>query len=220
MLVDLYMLPSILSFTFLQFSFSVKYTLLTILIQNFVSLIYFIVFSYQCGIFISFLFLIFLLFDRTIIWSSLYSATYAFSLSYLNRYVERLLDRISNGKLPEDRRNAITELQAVVSESQAFQLAFGAMGTSCHLNSFSFFPSCLILICLIRLCRSSYDAKRFEGRTWWCWDGDRTFFPVMSTFPSCLLFNCFCCFFLVLKVLDHEVHFCKEDNIRKRKKIK
>ncbi|TKY50480.1 Golgin candidate 6 [Spatholobus suberectus] len=43
-------------------------------------------------------------------------------------YVERLLDRISNGKLPEDRRNAITELQAVVSESQAFQLAFGAMG--------------------------------------------------------------------------------------------
>jgi len=48
----------------------------------------------------------------------------------LNRYVERLLDRISNGKLPEDRRNAITELQAVVSESQAFQLAFGAMGMS------------------------------------------------------------------------------------------
>ncbi|KAG4926247.1 hypothetical protein JHK84_051922 [Glycine max] len=45
-----------------------------------------------------------------------------------DRYVERLLDRISNGKLPEDRRNAITELQAVVSESQAFQLAFGAMG--------------------------------------------------------------------------------------------
>ncbi|XP_027358581.1 golgin candidate 6 isoform X2 [Abrus precatorius] len=45
-----------------------------------------------------------------------------------DRYVERLLDRISNGKLPEDRRNAITELQAVVSENQAFQLAFGAMG--------------------------------------------------------------------------------------------
>ncbi|KAK7381438.1 hypothetical protein VNO78_34128 [Psophocarpus tetragonolobus] len=45
-----------------------------------------------------------------------------------DRYVERLLDRISNGKLQEDRRNAITELQAVVSESQAFQLAFGAMG--------------------------------------------------------------------------------------------
>ncbi|KAK7365203.1 hypothetical protein VNO80_14077 [Phaseolus coccineus] len=45
-----------------------------------------------------------------------------------DRYVERLLDRISNGKLPDDRRNAIAELQGVVSESQAFQLAFGAMG--------------------------------------------------------------------------------------------
>ncbi|KAL2320175.1 hypothetical protein Fmac_029144 [Flemingia macrophylla] len=43
-------------------------------------------------------------------------------------YVERLLDRISNGKLAEDRRDAITELNAVVSESQAAQLAFGAMG--------------------------------------------------------------------------------------------
>ncbi|XP_012568043.1 golgin candidate 6 isoform X2 [Cicer arietinum] len=45
-----------------------------------------------------------------------------------DRYVERLLDRINNGKLPDDRRNAITELQAVVSENRAFQLAFGAMG--------------------------------------------------------------------------------------------
>ncbi|KAK2365473.1 golgin candidate [Trifolium repens] len=45
-----------------------------------------------------------------------------------DRYVERLLDRINNGKLPDDRRNAITELQAVVSENKAFQLAFGAMG--------------------------------------------------------------------------------------------
>ncbi|XP_061368732.1 golgin candidate 6-like isoform X1 [Gastrolobium bilobum] len=43
-------------------------------------------------------------------------------------YVERLLDRISNGKLAEDRRNATIELQAIVSESQAAQLAFGAMG--------------------------------------------------------------------------------------------
>ncbi|KAK7339608.1 hypothetical protein VNO77_20286 [Canavalia gladiata] len=43
-------------------------------------------------------------------------------------YVERLLDRITSGKLAEDRRNAITELQAIVSESQASQLAFGAMG--------------------------------------------------------------------------------------------
>ncbi|KAE9598979.1 hypothetical protein Lalb_Chr15g0086731 [Lupinus albus] len=43
-------------------------------------------------------------------------------------YVERLLDRISNSKLEDDRRNAITELQAVVSESQASQLSIGAMG--------------------------------------------------------------------------------------------
>ncbi|WVZ14663.1 hypothetical protein V8G54_012229 [Vigna mungo] len=53
---------------------------------------------------------------------------HTFSLSYLNRYVERLLDRISNGKLPDDRRNAIAELQGVVLENEAFQLAFGAMG--------------------------------------------------------------------------------------------
>ncbi|KAK2414789.1 golgin candidate [Trifolium repens] len=45
-----------------------------------------------------------------------------------DRYVERLLDRINNGKLPDDRRNAITELLSVVSENKAFQLAFGAMG--------------------------------------------------------------------------------------------
>lgn len=43
-------------------------------------------------------------------------------------YVERLLDRISNGKLAEDRRNAMVELQSVVTESNAAQLAFGAMG--------------------------------------------------------------------------------------------
>lgn len=42
--------------------------------------------------------------------------------------VERLLDRISNGVLAEDRRAAIAELQAVVSESSSAQLAFGAMG--------------------------------------------------------------------------------------------
>ncbi|KAI4348210.1 hypothetical protein L6164_008961 [Bauhinia variegata] len=50
------------------------------------------------------------------------------SSSNEDSYVERLLDRISNGKLTEDRRNAITELLAVVSESPAAQLAFGAMG--------------------------------------------------------------------------------------------
>ncbi|XP_073285547.1 golgin candidate 6 [Primulina huaijiensis] len=43
-------------------------------------------------------------------------------------YVERLLDRISNGVLAEDRRNAMSELQSVVAESRAAQLAFGAMG--------------------------------------------------------------------------------------------
>ncbi|KAL5562216.1 hypothetical protein UlMin_031963 [Ulmus minor] len=43
-------------------------------------------------------------------------------------YVERLLDRISNGKLAEDRRTAMVELQSVVAESSAAQLAFGAMG--------------------------------------------------------------------------------------------
>ncbi|XVE84048.1 hypothetical protein DITRI_Ditri16bG0137600 [Diplodiscus trichospermus] len=43
-------------------------------------------------------------------------------------YVERLLDRISNGVLAEDRRTAIAELQSVVAESRAGQLAFGAMG--------------------------------------------------------------------------------------------
>ncbi|KAI8569653.1 hypothetical protein RHMOL_Rhmol02G0293800 [Rhododendron molle] len=43
-------------------------------------------------------------------------------------YVERVLDRISNGVLAEDRRAAIVELQSVVAESGAAQLAFGAMG--------------------------------------------------------------------------------------------
>ncbi|KAL3499310.1 hypothetical protein ACH5RR_038403 [Cinchona calisaya] len=43
-------------------------------------------------------------------------------------YIERLLDRISNGVLAEDRRNAMAELQSAVPESQAAQLAFGAMG--------------------------------------------------------------------------------------------
>lgn len=46
----------------------------------------------------------------------------------INSYVERLLDRISNGKLAEDRRTAMAELQSVVGESRASQLAFGAMG--------------------------------------------------------------------------------------------
>lgn len=43
-------------------------------------------------------------------------------------YVERLLDRITDGVLAEDRRNAIAELQSVVSESRTAQLAFGTRG--------------------------------------------------------------------------------------------
>ncbi|KAI9088234.1 hypothetical protein K1719_029955 [Acacia pycnantha] len=50
------------------------------------------------------------------------------SSSNEDSYIERLLDRINNGKLAEDRRNVITELQLVVSESNSAQLAFGAMG--------------------------------------------------------------------------------------------
>lgn len=49
-------------------------------------------------------------------------------MAFVNSYVERLLDRISNGVLAEDRRNAIIELQSVVAETRAAQLAFGAMG--------------------------------------------------------------------------------------------
>uniref|UniRef100_A0A1S4CZI1 Golgin candidate 6 n=1 Tax=Nicotiana tabacum TaxID=4097 RepID=A0A1S4CZI1_TOBAC len=45
-----------------------------------------------------------------------------------NSYVERLLDRISNGVLAEDRRAAMLDLQSVVTESRAGQMAFGAMG--------------------------------------------------------------------------------------------
>jgi len=47
---------------------------------------------------------------------------------YFCSYIQRLLDRISNGTLPDDRRTAIVELQSVVAESNAAQLAFGAAG--------------------------------------------------------------------------------------------
>ncbi|KAI3501335.1 hypothetical protein L1887_29201 [Cichorium endivia] len=50
------------------------------------------------------------------------------SSSNEDSYVERLLDCISNGQLPDDRRNAMAELQSVVAESHAAQLAFGEMG--------------------------------------------------------------------------------------------
>lgn len=57
---------------------------------------------------------------------------YFFSLHVIS-YVERLLDRISNGVLAEDRRTAIAELQSIVAESAAAQLAFGAMGVCSYL---------------------------------------------------------------------------------------
>ncbi|KAK3413135.1 hypothetical protein EUGRSUZ_I01732 [Eucalyptus grandis] len=50
------------------------------------------------------------------------------SSSTEDSYVERLLDRISNGVLAEDRRTAISDLQSIVAESRAAQLAFGVMG--------------------------------------------------------------------------------------------
>ncbi|XP_068650224.1 golgin candidate 6 isoform X2 [Aristolochia californica] len=43
-------------------------------------------------------------------------------------YMERLLDRISNGVLADDRRAAMAELQSLVAETNSAQLAFGAMG--------------------------------------------------------------------------------------------
>jgi hypothetical protein len=42
--------------------------------------------------------------------------------------VEELLERISNGKLADDRRNAMAELEVAVAENRAAKLAFGAMG--------------------------------------------------------------------------------------------
>ncbi|KAL5991927.1 hypothetical protein ACLOJK_012839 [Asimina triloba] len=45
-----------------------------------------------------------------------------------SNYVERLLDRISNGVLADDRRSAMTELQSIVAESHFAQLALGATG--------------------------------------------------------------------------------------------
>lgn len=49
-------------------------------------------------------------------------------------YVERYLDRISNGTIPDDRRSAMTELQSLVAESRAAQMSFGAMGFPILLN--------------------------------------------------------------------------------------
>ena len=44
------------------------------------------------------------------------------------RGVEELLERISNGKLADDRRSAMAELEAAVAENRAAKLAFGSMG--------------------------------------------------------------------------------------------
>lgn len=60
-----------------------------------------------------------------LVWAFLY---FQFTHALYDSYVERLLDRISNGTLADDRRNAMAELQSVVAESNAAQLAFGAMG--------------------------------------------------------------------------------------------
>ncbi|KAL6842138.1 hypothetical protein ACP4OV_028117 [Aristida adscensionis] len=49
-------------------------------------------------------------------------------------YVERYLDRIGNGTIPDDRRSAMTELQALVAESRSAQMSFGAMGFPVLLN--------------------------------------------------------------------------------------
>ncbi|CAN6343168.1 unnamed protein product [Urochloa humidicola] len=49
-------------------------------------------------------------------------------------YVERYLDRISNGTIPDDRRSAMTELQSPVAESRSAQMSFGAMGFPILLN--------------------------------------------------------------------------------------
>jgi hypothetical protein len=43
-------------------------------------------------------------------------------------YVERFLDCISNGTIPDDSRSAMTELQPLVAESHSAQMSFGAMG--------------------------------------------------------------------------------------------
>ncbi|KAF6165222.1 hypothetical protein GIB67_030404, partial [Kingdonia uniflora] len=58
----------------------------------------------------------------------LFSGTKAQRRARIDDYVERLLDRISNDVLADDRRAAMIELQSVVAESRSAQLAFGAMG--------------------------------------------------------------------------------------------
>lgn len=90
-------------------------------------------------------------------------------VAYFHSYVERVLDRISNGQIAEDRRAAMVELQSVVAESRAAQLAFGAMGVcfACQSN-FSYMNSMKFRnknVCLTWFCRISCAHECFEGGT-------------------------------------------------------
>lgn len=42
--------------------------------------------------------------------------------------MERLLERINDGRLPEDRRAAVSELRDMVNDNALAQLALGSMG--------------------------------------------------------------------------------------------
>ena len=99
----------------------------------------------------------------------------------IDSYVERLLDRISNGKLAEDRRSAMIELQAIVAESRGAQLAFGAMGECFSLVWYSglvFVPWLRFIIFFIYFCRLPCNVGSLKGRTWWPWNGGKSFFPI------------------------------------------
>lgn len=95
----------------------------------------------------------------------------------VHSYVERVLDRISNGQLAEDRRTAMVELQSVVAESRAAQLAFGALGMcfACHLTSIIWIIwNFWIKKYLTCFCRISCAHECSEGGTRWCWNGYRS----------------------------------------------
>ncbi|XP_074585194.1 golgin candidate 6-like [Curcuma longa] len=50
-------------------------------------------------------------------------------------YIEKHLNRISNGVLADDRRSAMIDLQLLVAESHTAQMSFGAMGFPLLLNA-------------------------------------------------------------------------------------
>ncbi|XP_042471212.1 golgin candidate 6 isoform X1 [Zingiber officinale] len=56
------------------------------------------------------------------------------STSNEDSYIEKYLDRISNGVLGDDRRSAMLNLQSLVAESSTAQMSFGAMGFPVLLN--------------------------------------------------------------------------------------